>query len=56
MLEFSLLICFKFLSEFVFRIKEEEREFGVFYDDNYNYLQHLKDRDVVDHDWTEADR
>jgi len=37
-------------------VKEEEREFGVFYDDNYNYIQHLKDRDIVDHDWSDADR
>ena len=25
--------------------KEEEREFGVFYDDQYDYLQHMKTRD-----------
>ena len=25
--------------------KEEEREFGVFYDDDYDYLQHLKSRE-----------
>ena len=25
--------------------KEEEREFGVFYDDEYDYLQHMKTRD-----------
>ena len=36
--------------------KEEEREHGVFYDDDYNYLQHMKDRNVVEHDWSEADR
>ena len=36
--------------------KEEERKFGVFYEDNYNYMQHLKDRNVVEHDWSEADR
>jgi len=36
--------------------KEEEREHGVFYDDQYNYLQHLKDRNKVEHDWSEADR
>jgi hypothetical protein len=28
----------------------------VFYDDEYNYLQHLKDRKVVEHDWSAADR
>jgi len=38
------------------KVKEEEREFGVFYDDEYNYLQHLKDRDAVEHDWSAADR
>ena len=27
------------------KIKEEEREFGVFYDDEYDYLQHMKTRD-----------
>jgi len=38
------------------KVKEEEREHGVFYDDEYNYLLHLKDRNVVEHDWSEADR
>ena len=38
------------------KLKEEEREHGVFYDDDYNYLQHMKDRNVVEHDWSEADR
>ena len=38
------------------KIKEEEREFGVFFEDEYNYLQHLKDRSQVEHDWSEADR
>jgi len=37
------------------KVKEEERKFGVFYDDDYNYLQHLKDRQVVEHDWSQAD-
>ena len=36
--------------------KEEEREFGVFYDDDYAYMKHLKDRSQVEHDWSEADR
>ena len=36
--------------------KEDEREFGVFFEDEYNYLQHLKDRSQVEHDWSEADR
>lgn len=38
------------------KTKEEERAHGVFYDDEYNYLQHLKDRSKVEHDWSEADR
>jgi len=36
--------------------KKEQREFGVFFDDDYNYMQHLKDRKLVEHDWSEADR
>jgi len=36
--------------------KKEQREHGVFFEDNYNYLQHLKDRNAVEHDWSEADR
>ena len=36
--------------------KEEERNFGVFFDDEYDYLKHLKDRKVVEHDWDEADK
>ena len=36
--------------------KEEEREFGVFYNDDYDYLQHLKDRDAPEYDWSEMDR
>merc|ERR1719454_1494319 len=40
----------------VHQAKEEERKYGVFYEDNYNYMQHLKDRNVVEHDWSAADR
>ena len=36
--------------------KEEERKYGIFYDDEYDYLQHVKDRNVVEHDWESADR
>lgn len=36
--------------------KEEERKFGIFYDDEYDYLQHVKDREVVEHDWESADK
>jgi len=28
--------------------KEEERKFGIFYDDDYDYLQHLRERDQGD--------
>merc|ERR1719469_1841633 len=38
------------------RKKEEEREFGVFFNDEYDYMKHVKDRKVVEHDWDEADR
>ena len=38
------------------KIKEEERELGVFFEDEYNYLQHLNDHSQVEHDWSEADR
>jgi len=44
------------MSETFKKRKEEEREFGIFYEDEYDYLQHLKDRGVVEHDWEEADR
>ncbi len=30
----------------VIKRKEEEREHGVFFEDDYDYLQHLKDRSV----------
>ena len=36
--------------------KEEEREFGVFYDDEYNYMQHLKDREMPEYDYSEMDK
>ena len=36
--------------------KDEEREFGVFYDDEYDYLQHLKNREEVQYDWDEVDK
>ena len=36
--------------------KEEERKFGVFYDDEYDYLQHLKDREAPEYDWSEMDQ
>jgi len=36
--------------------KEEERNFGVFYDDEYDYLQHMKSRDEIEYDWDEVDK
>ena len=36
--------------------KEEERKFGVFYDDAYDYMQHLKDRQAPEYDWSELDK
>ena len=40
-----------------FRVqKEEERKFGVFYDDEYDYMQHLKDREKPEYDWSEMDK
>jgi len=38
------------------KAKEEERKYGLFFEDEYNYMQHLKDRNLVEHDWSEADR
>jgi len=43
-------------AEEVAKRKEEERKWGVFFEDEYNYLKHLKDRKVVEHDWEAADR
>ncbi|XP_034949649.1 protein LTV1 homolog [Chelonus insularis] len=31
--------------------KEEQRKYGVFYEDDYNYLQHLKDVNKVEVEW-----
>ena len=42
--------------EDVKELKEEERKFGVFYDDEYNYMQHLKDRGAPEYDWSEMDK
>lgn len=36
--------------------KEEQRKFGVYFDDNYDYLQHLKDpKNVDDVHWEEVE-
>eukprot|EP00095_Tigriopus_kingsejongensis_P011082 maker-scaffold545_size140784-snap-gene-0.20 protein:Tk11082 transcript:maker-scaffold545_size140784-snap-gene-0.20-mRNA-1 annotation:"ltv1 homolog" len=35
---------------------EEQREFGVFYEDEYDYLQHMKDKTLIEHDWAGAER
>merc|ERR1712062_667395 len=36
--------------------KEQEREFGVFYEDDYDYLQHLKSRKEVEYDFDDMDK
>ena len=36
--------------------KDEEKEFGVFYDDDYDYLQHLKSRKEQEYDFDEIDK
>ena len=36
--------------------KEEERKFGIFYDDDYDYIQHVKDREMPEYDWSEMDQ
>ena len=36
--------------------KAEEREFGVFYEDDYDYLQHLKSRKEVAYDFDDMDK
>merc|ERR1712029_654758 len=38
------------------KIKEEEREHGVFYEDDYNYMQHKKDISKPEYDFSEVDR
>jgi len=38
------------------KIKEEEREHGVFYEDDYNYMQHMKDLTKPEYDFSEVDR
>ena len=38
------------------KVKEEEREHGVFYEDDYNYMQHMKDLAKPEYDYSEVDR
>ena len=38
------------------KVKEEEREHGVFYEDDYNYMQHMKDLSKPEYDYSEVDR
>merc|ERR1712029_308554 len=38
------------------KIKEEGREHGVFYEDDYNYMQHKKDISKPEYDFSEVDR
>lgn len=35
---------------------EEQKKFGIYYDDNYNYLQHLKNIDNVDEETAQMDK
>jgi len=46
----------KLTNEELDQIKEEERKFGVFYEDEYNYLQHLKVANVPEYDYSEVDK
>ena len=36
--------------------REEQRKFGVYFDDNYDYLQHLRDKGEDEVHWEEVDR
>lgn len=33
---------------------EEEQKFGIYFDDDYNYLQHLRDANKDDVEWVET--
>lgn len=35
----------------VVKIKEEEQKYGIFFDDDYNYLQHLRDANKLSVEW-----
>ena len=37
------------------RLQEEERKFGVFFDDDYDYMQHLKEKEDHYKDFTDMD-
>jgi len=37
------------------KVKEEQREHGVFYEDDYNYMQHMKDLSKPDYDYSAVD-
>lgn len=45
--KFSVCFAFKVHDERIKR-KEEERKYGVFFDDDYDYMQHLRERDDED--------
>ena len=35
--------------------REQQREFGIYFDDNYDYLQHLRDKDEGGIEWEEVE-
>ena len=41
--------------DFPVQFQEEERKFGVFYDDDYDYMQHLKQKEDLYKDFTDMD-
>ena len=36
-------------------LQEEERKFGVFFDDDYDYMQHLREKEDLYKDFTDMD-
>lgn len=36
--------------------KEEQRKYGIFFDDDYNYLQHLRDANEISVEWEPVER
>ncbi|XP_046386670.1 protein LTV1 homolog [Ischnura elegans] len=37
-------------------LHEEQRKYGIFFDDDYNYLQHLRDANAVSVEWEPCER
>lgn len=36
--------------------KEEQKKYGIYFDDDYDYLQHLRDVNCVTVDWEPVER